>query len=253
MKITQSHLGSFVLTILLAFCLLLIARESFAETETEAVIQDGKVEVIYSAEALSSYRQRRPSHSIVFGVTVDNLFPEKFRSKIDGAAYKELFGSSVVPLVQADLGIKYNFGLGGVYGGVILGTGEVSDSPNGESTTLNLRKKGLTAGFYMDNMFEEPYVVPYVSGQVFSFDWEESTKSLGSKTGATAYTSAIQVGVLLQLNWLDPEASLAAQNASNLNNTFIDMFASQYNTSNGSDDPNFQTDFNFGVGLRLEY
>lgn len=253
MKISQSHLGNFVLTTLLVFCLLLLAREALADSDNEVSIDDGKVEVTYPADRLTSYNQRRPNHTILFGLSIDNLAFGGFQSIEQNYSYEELYGGEKVPLYQLDLGIKYNLAIGGLYGSLIYGHGSISDHTDGLLTTLILQKKGLSLGLILDNFFPEPYVAPYISMQFYDFDWEEQTETMESHHGRTAFSSAIQAGVLLQLNWLDPDSALAGKNSANLNNTFLDLYASQYNTSGAEDDPDFKTDINFGFGLRLEF
>lgn len=255
MKITQSHLGNFVLTLLLFFCLILIARESLAnsETETEDTVQDGKVEILYSPDELTTYKERKQDRSFLFSVSVDNLILNQFKSPIDDQLYEDLFGEQTIPLVQLDLGIKQNFGFGGVYASFIIGKGEVSERTSGQLTTMNLQKKGISLGLIADRLFQEPYVAPYISWQLFNFDWEERTEFQGSKHGETGLANAVQGGVLFQLNWLDPDTALDGQRSSNLTNTYLDLFVSQYNTSDRAEDPDFQTGVNFGFGLRLEY
>lgn len=257
MKITASHLGNLVLTILLFFCLIIFGRSAFA-ADTEEVILDGKVEVVYPVEATVPFKERKPNKSVIFGVTMDQVFFNQFRSKIDGYAYEDLFGKSTVNVIQAELGLKYNFPIGGIGASLIYGSGEVTDTKGVDYNRLSVRKKGLNLTFTMDSIFSEPYVAPYISGQVLNWDWDEKTTNVPTETsltksGSSAFTSGFQGGLLIQLNWLDPDSALTAQNASGMNNAFIDLFVSQYNSTTGAEDPNFQTDLNYGGGLKLEF
>lgn len=254
MKSISGTLGSIVLTVLLGFCLLLIANDALAQ-EDETTLSDGKIEVEYPAEAQAPYQERRENWSTVFAVNVDQILPDKFRSKVSSDSYETLFGTSPIQLVQVQLGAKYNFSLGGIGIAGIFGHGEIEDGRSGSSRDLTLEKKGIVASLVLDNLTSEPYLAPYLEGHFYSFDWSDGVadQNLESQEGSTAFGSAITVGALFQLNWLDPEAAIAAQNSSGLENAFLDVFVSQYGTSGSEDDPNFETSTNFGAGLRLEF
>lgn len=253
----QGILGSVVLTVLLVFCLLLIARETFAQVDTETLPEEGKVEVIYPADRSVSYRDRRSTWATTFGINTEQILPDKFRSRITNGAYEDTFYDQPVSMIQAQLGTKLNFGLGALGASVMAGYGETSDPRNSTNHSLTLKKYGLGAQFIMDNLFSEPYFAPYIEGQLLKFGWQEKRWSgetvIGDITGETGTTSAVAFGVLIQLNWIDRDAAWTAHESSGLNNTFLDLFVSQYNTSDVETDPNFQTGINYGGGLRLEF
>jgi hypothetical protein len=71
-------------------------------------------------------------------------------------------------------------------------------------------------------------------------------------SGKTAVTTGYSLGALLLLDWLDPAAALNAVN-SGIENTYIDLYLAQLNTSNSEADPRLETAFNLGVGLKVEY
>ncbi len=252
-----SHLGSIVLTLLLAFCLLLIAQQSFAEDRPPT--EDGTIEVVYPPDRLVPYRERRGNWSAIVGIQMDQIFPNKFRSQIDEHSYEDLFGTSPINLIQGQVGMKYNFGLGAIGAAAILGAGQVSDGRIGkvygtdDDADLQVTKYGAAFSFVMDNIFPEPYIAPYVELQTYVMDWQESSKNLDSLKGQTSLSTALVAGVLIQLNWLDSKSALEAQESSGLQNTFLDVFISQYNSSTGDNEPDFQTDVNYGAGLRFEF
>ncbi len=249
-----------MLTILLAFCILLWARETLA-VDAEEYTPDGKVDVVYGSTVSKPYREHRGSSAIMFGASVDQVNFSKFRSKIDNAGYKDLFGSAPMNLTQVFLGWKKNFALGGVSADLIYGYGSVNDSRSGENSTLTIQKSGLQASYIMDTLFPEPAVAPYISGQAFTLGWKEeaisAAKVTRSKDGNTAATTAVQAGLLFSLNyieaWIDPSSAEQTRMNSGIENAYLDAFVSQYNSSEGPTDPNFQTDMNYGLGLRLEF
>jgi hypothetical protein len=259
MKNLQSHLGTLVLSILLLFCLFLMAENSFAADQLPDGPSDGKIEIEYPADRLVPYRERRSTWGFNFGLQVDQMLPDQYRSPIDDESYTNLFGSSTLNLTQGQLGVKYNFSLGSLGANLVLAAGEIQDSRIGNDVhidtdaDLQLTKMGLSFSYVMDNLFPEPYVAPYIEGQMFKMDWLEKTKQGVSKSGVTGISTALTIGVLIQLNWIDSDGAFLAQESSGLQNTYLDLFVSQYNSSGDASDPNFQTDYNYGGGLRFEF
>lgn len=227
----------------------------------EQMASDGKVEVIYAPDLQVPYRERRSPWAFIISISQENLRPEKFVSNQDGASYSSLFGATNIPMIQITTGAKYNFSLGALSLELETASGQISDPRSGVSRSLILAKRGLRAGWTMDAIFHEPYVAPYVVGQAFVIDYSDRgavvpdpTTVTGPSSGTTALTTAATVGLLIQLNSLDPtDAATRANYEYGLNNTYLDIFASQYNTSNESRDPQFQTALNWGLGLRLEF
>jgi hypothetical protein len=58
---------------------------------------------------------------------------------------------------------------------------------------------------------------------------------------------------LIQLNWIEKETAKLAYLGQGLENTYLDVFWTQYQNTDDELDPAFENDFNFGVGLRLEF
>ncbi len=264
---TASYSGTIVLTLLLLFCLFLIAEDSFG-ADAESTPDDGKIEVVYPANRLMPYRERRGDWGVNFGLQYEALFPTRYRSKIDDSPYDHMFGDNPVDMIQGQLGLKYNFALGSIAASALLAAGSIYDrqimnyldDPNTPAVErpeadakLQLTKMGASFTYIMDTLFPEPYIAPYIEGQIFKMDWMESALDEETKSGTTDFLTAVSAGVLIQLNWLDPASAFEAQNGSGLQNTYLDLFISQYNGSGSGDDPNFETDMNYGAGLRLEF
>jgi hypothetical protein len=247
-----SLFNSVVLALLLCLCVLLLARESLAE-DSEPESTDGKVEIIYPAQSTLPYRDRRGAWSGIFAINVEQIFPGKFRSKISNDSYETLFGETPVPVAQVEAGAQANFGIGSLGASLVYGYGGVKDARSGSDRVLNLTKQGLTLNLTLNTLFSEPYVAPYLQTQFTMFGWEESSFGQPDKSGTTALSTAITVGLLFQLNELDPDSTLQARNNSGINNTFLDVYLSQYNTSESESDPNFESSMNLGAGLRLEF
>ena len=239
----SSHIGSLVLSILLAFCIFLLAVQSFAAVpDIEDLPKDGKIEVVYPADRLIPYRERRSTWGLTFAVQNEQMYPGSFHSQFDGFGYDKMFGSSPINITQGELGAKYNFSAGSLSAGVVAGEGSVYDTiiryqydvattgpevrPDIDSE-LKLTKKGLFFSYMMDALFPEPYVVPYIEGQIIQFDWKENTVGSEGKSGSTEFSTAFTLGALIQLNALDPMSAFEAQKSSGFENLYFDIFVSQ--------------------------
>jgi hypothetical protein len=216
----------------------------------EVTNPSGKVEIQYEAQALAPYRERRGSWSAILGLNVSAFQPRKYYSRIDGRSFGELFGENQsIYLGQMQLGAQYNFALGSIGSALDIGYGQAG----GSSRALDLIKEGVSLTYTMNNLWAEPYIAPYISGELLRYDYNDHGDGVEGDQGATSLTTAFTVGVLVQLNWIDPESALDARNSSGLENIFLDVFASQYNTSQSESDINLQSDLNWGAGLRLEF
>jgi hypothetical protein len=241
-----------VLAVSCQLCFAQAATQEFAEDP--AYIPDGKVEIDYPPSLLEPYRERRSDWSFQFATNLENFRPNEFISSNDGLTYDQLFGSSSVPVLQLSLGSKYNLAIGALTVNFIGGYGKVSGDRSGVSRELEITKKALTAEWILDAIMHEPYVAPYIQGQILEIEYRDKGAAVGDSSGRTALTSGYTLGLLIQLNFLDPtDTAMVANKNYGLNNTFIDIFASQYNTSQASDDPDFKTTLNWGAGLRLEF
>lgn len=289
MKILKGSLNHLVLTSLLMFSLFLFAKEAFSQEQdsgisvienseeplatSEASVNkiaddepnDGTIEVIYAPEIQAPYLERQSSLGITAGLSFAEFYPDKFRSEIDNSSYDEIFQSYPMEMIKLDLGLKYNTGLGSFGVGGSIGyadvDGQLRDQNGnrlGGTRDLNVIKYALTGSYTLDTLFNEPYVVPYLGGEIFTLNWEEKDlknvdPNKTSKSGSTSFALGVTAGILIQLNWIDPDSSLAAQKSSGLNNTFLDLYVNQFNTSNNEKDKNFETAMNLGGGIKLEF
>jgi hypothetical protein len=230
------------------------AQEFSSSKPNDEIIGDGKIEIIYPATEAAPYLERRSNWGIQFGIDQENFLPSHFVSSNDSYTYKQMFGDASIQIVEASLGVKYNFGLGALTFDVVGGSGSVSNGLTGVTRGLSVVKRAVAVGYTMDAIMKEPYVAPYAKFQVFDFTYSDQGSINGDSTGTTAWTTGFTIGLLIQLNSIDPtDAALRANSDYGLNNTYLDVFATQYNTSNAKDDPEFETALNWGAGIRLEF
>lgn len=215
------------------------------------------IEIEYPVEALLPYRDRRPTHQVTANIQHEMFAPTGFISPTvtDPAAaniYSKVYSDKDMGITSLSIGYKYNIPLIGLEVAPFYGMGSLKESTIGETMLLDVSKAGVRVAGYLETLTSEPYVVPYAAlqFQIWNVEEKSATKAFSRETG---FVMGTQLGLLIQLNWIDPDGALTAMNESGLNNTYLDIFAQQYGESTDSADPNLTTDFNWGVGLRLEY
>lgn len=238
MKLHQS------LKIILSLMLAFVALPVMAATEDQPL-----VELRIPQDNLAPYRERRGTSGMYVGVDYESLVLKNFFSIEDGASYSDIFGSNGIPLIHISVDYKYNFSLGALTIGADLGMGSVSGS---SSRKLDVMKYGIGAKYVMDALLPEPYVAPYVGINL----WKIATKDKGitdtvSETTDIGYNYSI--GALIQLDWIDYDAAKQATFNYGLQNTFLDIYVTQYAKTNSEADINTETDFLYGAGLKFEF
>ena len=240
----------------LCFGLMVIFSLSTAWSQEEEVeviedISQG-VEIVQTPNYSVPYRERRKTHGWLFSVNTDNLYFPEYISALDGLVYEDIFGQTDLTLVQIDVGYKLNFALGAIGLSLAQGLGSIQDDRLGFVRELEISKTSATATLYLDNFMAEPYVVPYIAGTAWRFDlFEQSVTS--EYSASTDIGFAYSLGLLFQLNWMDRESAAEAYKSYGLQNTYLDVFFTQHTATASEEDPDFESDFNWGVGLKLEF
>lgn len=205
-----------------------------------------------------NYKERRSRHGLTIGISSENVYMHDYTSIYDGKLYEELWGQEDVSLPQLNLNYKFNFMLGSINIGAGYGHGSVLDDRTGDERTIIIDKTAGNLQFLFDNFMKEPYFVPYVGVSLFNFKVTEQVKlSTGTEATEHSFTTdtgnAFTVGFLIQLNWMDKDAAKLAYLENGLENTYLDIYWTQYENPNQSPDPSTQSDFNWGAGLRIEF
>lgn len=232
-----------------------VAMSAYAQEETATPSKEENiplVEVHYPQDNLASYKERRSDHGAYFSLGYEDLVLKNFISIIDGRRYSENFGSSGIALIRAGLEYKYNIGLGSIAAGAEFGSGEVSGKDTVGDRKLSITKYGVSAKYAADMIMDEPYAVPYVGINIWQMELTDKTTTTSIKESLNMgynYT----LGVMLQLDWIDYETAKKATFDYGLENTFIDIYATQYASSGSAADPDASTDFIYGANLRFEF
>lgn len=218
------------------------------------VIPREKTVEIEPRKPYSNYRERRTRSGFMFNVNAENLYFHDYASILDQKLYEELFGQEDLTLLQVQLDYKFNFFLGSFVVGAGYGHGTLIDDRIGEERSLTIGKKSVRAQWLLDSLTKEPYFVPYTGISYWQMGINEENTTLGTSISRdTGNGTAFTAGILIQLNWLEPQVAKQAYLGEGLENTYLDVFWTQYQNTDDELDPAFENDFNFGVGLRMEF
>lgn len=215
--------------------------------------EEALVEIRTIDDVYSSYRERRGTHGILFGLLYENYYPDALISMIDEATYSDMFGDSPVGLTGFEIGYKYNFFLGSLSAIYGYSLGQISDSNIGEERSLEINRNALKLMYVADRIMPEPYVAPYVGVGVWDFGLVERAGDADEFTGQTKIGNSVTIGFLVQLNWIEPFSAREAYMSSGLENTYLDFFMTQLSNTTSEEDPTTRTSFDWGAGLRLEF
>lgn len=234
-------------------CLSLLATLAF-EKKAIAAIDSNLVEVHSAASADDSYIKRRGDWSFRFAATSDIVAFKEAESAYYVLTFEEAFGTSKMAINQVSFGPQWNTKIGSIGMDFIAGQGSIDDGRSGDKITLEVVKKGIGFMYTIDTIFSEPIIAPFASIQFINFDYTEKGRTGNySISGSTALSSVFTLGTHLSLNWLDESAARRAYAESGLVATMVDIYAVKYQTSTKSTDADFQTTWELGAGLRLEF
>jgi len=220
---------------------------SFLLAEGEAL-----VEVHHPRPVDLPYRERRKAWGISAEVSKIDYLPVRYDSIIDEAYYENMFDNHPVPITQLEIGLKWNNPIGSFILCATYGRGQVYGTLLGNDRNLIISKYGGEASVVLDNIWDEPRIAPYFSAAMFRFDLEERNPFYEIQ-GDTNTIFGYRIGILFQLNLLEPQISRDAYIGWGLENTYFDLFVAKNGDSQHPDDPSFATDFDLGMGIRLEF
>jgi hypothetical protein len=247
---------------------LIFSTFAFAQ-DYSSPLADNEVAVESATDLSLPYKQRRKDWGALFSVNYEQYYPEEHVSVIQNKSYEEISDGDPIPLIGAELGVKYNFVLGSL--SAIFGYARgnyANENQNLDGVDLSITKFDLN--FALDNLTSEPWIVPYVQGGVHQLEWEENSFTGSDNVFETliAKPSAhFKAGLMFQLNWIenwiDPNTTVDGLRSSGLENTYIDIFYTSY-TAFAEPDPivgaigtdegeaNLSSS-GFGAGLKLEF
>lgn len=210
------------------------------------------------------YKQRRNPWGVMFAVNYEQFSPVNYYSLILNKDYKTISGDKSIPLIGAEFGVKYNFSLGSMSALVGYSQGSIDNVSAGvDKITASITKADLN--FALDNLMDEPYVVPFGQIGVHSIDWSEKSfvgAVSNEESFSTDWNFHYKVGLSFQLNWIEGSIDRSSQEdsvRSGLENTYLDIFYTSYAQPaqvaefNGAEgEADLQSD-QIGAGLKLEF
>jgi hypothetical protein len=243
----------------------LFSNFCFAQDYSDPVAE-GEIVVEKRTDLTESYRERRNRFGVLFSVNYEKFYPKEYLSLIQNQTFDKMSGGDSIPVVGAELGLKFNFTLGSLSGILGYGGGTLkNESAKVDKISAKITK--ATLNFALDTLMSEPWVVPYGQIGASQIDWLEESRDSGNiskeESFKTDWNLNYKVGLLLQLNWLensiDPNTHTNGLTSSGLQNTFLDVFYASYaspsevaTVAGQTGDADLQSN-NFGVGLKLEF
>ncbi len=209
------------------------------------------VEVSIPQDILSPYRERRGTNGMFFGLDYESLILKNFFSTSDGATYSDLFGSNAIGLIHLSVDYKFNFSLGALTIGGDIGMGSASGKVSPRK--LDVTKYGIGLKYVADALMPEPFVAPYVGLNIWKMGTKETVTSTESVSESTGIGYNYTIGLLVQLNWIDYDDARQATFNYGLENTYLDIYATQYAKTDSEADVNTATDILWGAGLKFEF
>ena len=218
------------------------------------------------------YKVRRDKHGVIFSVGTEKYYPKNFLSVLDNVSIKQILKDEPINLFAIDIGYKYNFSLGSVAVTYAYASGSGTGSFNNETRSIAFQKQTISTGYYADNIFSEPWVVPYgtIGLSQFSLNEEEynATGTLADDSAVSDPILSYKLGFLFQLNWIeagiDSNTHADGLRSSGLENTFLDVHLSWYENiketfdvnnpiQTANFDPDLKSEAQLGIGLKLEF
>lgn len=201
---------------------------------------------------MKPYSERRSKWGFILGVDYSTYQPTNYAPAFTFQSFGDLYGQPQTPLIEAQIVIKRNFSFGSI--GVEIGYGNYDNLSDNAQVDSELKLQQIRLGviFILDTLMSQPYVAPYGSfgGYVMQFDESVANNDF---TGNTQIAPYLTVGVMSALDWLDPEGAKLAYKSGRVQGTFLFAEVRSYFASSNSTDPQFNSSFVPGGGLRIEF
>ncbi len=203
---------------------------------------------------LVPYLERRGRWGFTASVGYSSFEPTYYEPDFLQVDSSEIYVSPEVPMVELRFSVKRNAGFGSLGGELTIGVYQ-NDSdidPLIIESSLQVIPIYLGATLNFDAFSPEPWIVPYMSGGVYTVFYEE-TADTRSVQGNTALAPYMTAGGAFQLDWLDRESARRGYEDSGIQATYIYAQVSKQFASTAEKDKGFETDMSWGTGIRVEF
>lgn len=199
---------------------------------------------------LSPYNLRRGKWGRYVGLSAGNFAPLNHEPEFFSADFADVYPTEAYAYYELNLATKRNFSMGSI--SLDFGAGVLSLTSNSDfdGSSLQIIPIRLGLSLNLDNLFSEPYFVPFFGGGVYTDVYTEKLDGTekGGNTQAALYMGG---GLLIQINWIDPISSRDAYLDSGIENTFLVFEVRNYLASGGSGDPDYSSQF-YNLGFKVE-
>lgn len=210
------------------------------------------VEVESNLNPLQTYNERNHKVSKLFSLGVGYWQPYGFESQKDNNTFSNLFGEGEQinsPEISLWLRRKFAYLDWGI--GLTAGTGKITSNKIGEEVTMNLQYSGLKLGLWLNQIFDEPYIVPFFTVQQVNLSLNEISAGQ-TVTQINTPSTQMRIGLQIQLNWIEWLSSNRALASFGLQNTFLEGFY-QISSNTANNETLFDGGDQTGLALSLEF
>ncbi len=184
-------------------------------------------------DTLIPYALRRNTWTNTVSLGVNTYTPTNYQPDAYDGDLETVYGDAETPLLELTFGFKYNFALGSL--ALDLGGGYYSNTKDTLESKLNLIFTTAALTFALDNLFKEPYVVPYGTVGIGYVLYSETVAN--NENGGGTKTMYAGAGLQFQLDWMDEQANIDSYEDFGLENTFLYLEARYYLDATSFSDP----------------
>lgn len=243
-----------IILYLLSLCILPVAFGQNDEENSEFVEEEY---INYkTAEApldrLASYKERRMSTGGYFSIAYSQFRPLDYNPSFAIQDFDTLYGGDGTQMIELSFLYKINFALGSIGVGLGVGYQKLESDTFFADSYLSIAPMRLEGIFSFDNLFDNPWIVPYGVAGVYTVYYreEQAASAFSGTTDAAPYFGG---GAAFRIDGFMPEESFNAYRENFQENSFVYLEVRKWIESANISDPNFATDFQFGGGVRFEF
>jgi hypothetical protein len=226
-----------------------LQKNGLVYVEPENVVQKIKNEE-YS---LLPYRERRPRWGFVIEAGYCTYEPTHLEPNFSQKTYKEVYGTPAMGMLELNFTFKRNFSAGSLAAELSGGNLQNSNSDSAfVGSNITMTPIAFGGGFYMDNIWSEPYFVPFVTGGLYTMIYKESLGG-NSVHGNTSVAPYVNGGFAIQLDWIDKHHARVSYQDSGIQSSYIYVEGRKYFSSSSKKDPDFSNDIALAAGFRVEF
>lgn len=226
-----------------------LARKGLVTVEPAYVVStevDGEYKLV-------PYEERRGKWGSLISIGYSTYEPIYYEPNFIAEDFANIYTTPELPMIELKLAYRRNLSFGSLGGELAVGFYQnESDAPDLVDSTLLLIPIHLGVLVSLDNLWNEPYLVPYGSAGAYTVFHREKMGAQ-TKNGTTQAAPYFNAGVALQLNWLDKVAARRSYIESGIQNTYAYAEMQWKMPSSNEADEDFGNDISYSGGLKIEF